>query len=418
MIYRSLSFYELAIDQPTSKVYGHNDGPDKLSMKFYLVEPREYSTDFLLNFTEYSSNYYENHLNEESAEVWLHRGFSKMSKSRTLDLAKVDIILIAGYFHLNLAISKPKGRKQTLDLSPMIDEYRKSLSSIYTKDPNIRSRPHLILVPSWNPSVAREVGLKALVDMLQNDLNLPSLWSVGFERNQYWQKISPDRIIPIPYVVRPQLSVYQDFWSERRQNFVFYAGDQRRNAKGWAGCHRDRLVLPLQNETEMDIRLVNKRNRLSQDEYNYRMRTSDYCLILCGDTPSSRSLASAIVSGCIPIRVGSRLRGLCEPPCHRGFGWQPTGIENPHLPYSEVIPWELFPEVDEQLFIDNGRKELSVLFDQFDDKKKAQLRSIMNKTLTGWIYGWGNPVNSSEFGNASEFIWQSFLFLLKKKSLL
>ena len=148
---------------------------------------------------------------------------------------------------------------------------------------------------------------------------------------------------------------------------------------------------------------------MGQADYNHRMRTSDYCLILCGDTPSSRTLTSAMVSGCIPIRVGSRLRGLCEAPCHGGFGWKPTTEQYPHLPFSEFIPWNLFPEVNEQEFMKDGEAVLNQLFLTVDWAQKENLRSIMNATRNGWIYGWGNPINSTNFGDATKCIWQSFL---------
>jgi hypothetical protein len=244
--------------------------------------------------------------------------------------------------------------------------------------------------------------------------------------------VEADRILPIPYVVIPSdhKELTEFTRNERTNNFVFYAGDYRRNAKSWAGCHRDRMILPLMaqnnnnnnnsnnNETtadaaaadiSMDVRLVDKRNgRLAQTEYNDRMTSSEYCLVVCGDTPSSRSLTSAMVSGCIPIRVGSRLRGLCEPPCKRGWGWDVTGAANPHLPFPDQIPWDDFPEVDEEKFTASGRQVLQDLFLGFDEEKKHTIRSILRKVQNGWIYGWGDPVTSTDFGDAVPYIWSSF----------
>jgi len=247
----------------------------------------------------------------------------------------------------------------------------------------------------------------------------------------------------------------------RKKNFVFYVGDYRLNAGKWAGCFRSNLTQSLlrhhqrndnndnnidsnnNNYNNMDVRLVHKKNRLNQTLYNMRMRTSDYCLILCGDTPSSRSLSSAIVEGCIPIQVGSRLRGLCDPPCHEGFGWTISGPEYPHLPYGEIIPWEMFPEVDEKalLLMNNNNNnnndgggdssstkdvdrdvigsskpsDLETLFGIYDDKKKKHLRSIMEKIHSGFIYGHGDPVSSEEFGDAASYIWESFVVALKNE---
>jgi hypothetical protein len=135
-----------------------------------------------------------------------------------------------------------------------------------------------------------------------------------------------------------------------------HARDRREKAM-WAGCNRS-IGSPLENIKNMDVsirsngsrRRSQPDNRLSQEEYNSRMFTSDYCIILCGDTVTSRALTSSIVYGCIPIRVGSRLRGLCESPCHEGWGWKITGEDFPHLPFSQNMVWAYFPEVNEQKF--------------------------------------------------------------------
>jgi len=223
----------------------------------------------------------------------------------------------------------------------------------------------------------------------------------------------------------------------RISNFVFYSGDPRLSAKAYVGCHRDLILGPLMNHSRidddktrttttttssslsastgeanllMDVRIVSKGKRLSQQAYNHRMITSDYCLILCGDTPSSRSLTSAIVSGCIPLFIGSRWRGLCDPPCVAKFGFVVTGIDNPHYPYRDLIPWDQFPELDEERFVDgHGIEDLIQLFQNVNDERKNHLRSIMDSTRNGWIYGWGDPWTSDRFGEATTYIWESFL---------
>jgi hypothetical protein len=406
------------------------------SPTFYLVAPLEYTTNSCGNDTERASAYYRKALNEDSAEVWLHRGFARMMTPhrQTMDPHKADVILIAGYFHLNRALHQPKRKKNHNEspmthLQPLLTTYQHHLSDLYKIDPTIRNRPHLLLIPTWNPSLATEIGLKAFVTTLESELRVSNLWSVGFERNPFWQGgIPAERIVPIPYVVvRPTIDVDDDSLSmghhdglvalpnTKQSNFVFYAGDPRRNAKAWSGCHRDRMILPLQqnqtmtNRTMIDVRLVTKANRMDEVEYTRRMTTSDYCLILCGDTPTSRTLTSAMISGCIPIFVGSRWRGLCRPPCQRRFGWKVTGAEYPHWPYPQIIPWTNFPELDEERFMENGRRELLQLFERVDQHQKSMLRSAMNSSIHGWIYGWGDPLTSDKFGGATEYIWQSFL---------
>lgn len=389
---------------------------DNARLTFFLVAPYNYTSTFLDHDADRASTYYQNHLNEESAEIWLHRGFARMTRDQgqAQDPTNAHVILIAGYFHLNAAFLKPKEKGAFVDHSIMYQIYESELERIHGGVAEAKKRPHLLLIPSWNPSVAKDIGLKAFAKRLQAQ-GYTNLWSVGFERNEMWQGTPVERILPIPYVVRlgeeslaPSHTPVAT--SNRTPNFVFYAGEMRRNAKGWAGCHRDAIILPLQNSTFplLDVRLVTKGNRIQQTDYNHRMHTSDYCLILCGDTPSSRSLTSAMISGCIPLRVGSRLRGLCEPPCHKGWGWHPTGAENPHLPYPDRIPWDIFPEVDEQRFMDSGEQVLKELFDSVTERRKAEMRSILDSTKKGWIYGFGDPVNSTNFGDAASFIWNSF----------
>ena len=110
--------------------------------------------------------------------------------------------------------------------------------------------------------------------------------------------------------------------------------------------------------------------------------------------------------GCIPIRVGSRLRGLCEPPCHPNWGW--TVTNRSHLPFDHAIDWSVFPEFDEAQFAQEPTSVLSELFQATDATQKAEIRDIMQRTRSAWVYGWGNPVNATVFGNAVRFAWESF----------
>ena len=392
---------------------------------------------------KFASKYYEKALNEESAEVWLHKGFEQLPQ-RTLDPKEADVFVIVGYLHLYYSLQpKPhknrrsNNKKQQQSSSPpvwikFVSQYHNSII-----DP---TKPHLLLVPSWNPTVSRKVGIYGLINMLKAKggiVNEKNLWSVGFERNPMWQaNLSPSRIIPIPYVYQlnnnesntQQQQQQQQQEQSRLNNFVFYAGDARANAQSWAGCYRSDLISSISSSNSsslnpnstisMDVRIVGKKNRIDESIYNMRMKTSEYCLILCGDTPTSRSLTSAIVSGCIPIRVGSRLRGLCEPPCHKGFGWTVTGPRYTHLPYKERIPWEEFPEISENDLLKEGKHLLDKLFQEYDTSKKKKLYDIMDEVRPGWIYGWGDPVTSNNLGDAALYIYESFVAALKEEKVI
>ncbi|CAJ1969732.1 unnamed protein product [Cylindrotheca closterium] len=374
----------------------------KPTLKYFIIEPPEYTSSLLTDKNGVSDSYYKFALNEESAEIWLHRAFQQLiyEEGHTIDPSEADVFLIAGYLHLNLATPpRPELGNQT----EMIQLYKDKIVN--------KTKPHLLLTPTWNPGRSQKTGVAPLTDALQKDG--VNMWSVGIERNKSWQGLPPNRILPIPYVVQQSLEQRNDKSSltDKIENSVFYAGDARRNAQGWAGCHREEMILPLKENSTLpnvDVRIVDKKNRLDQAEYNHRMITSEYCLILCGDTPTSRSLASAWVSGCIPIMVGSRLRGLCEPPCQARFGWAATGKEYPHFCFPDRIPWKDFPEVDESKFTLHGDQVLQQVFSQYDKAKKQELRRTMMQVRDGWIYGWGDPVTSTSFGQVHKYLWEEF----------
>ena len=167
--------------------------------------------------------------------------------------------------------------------------------------------------------------------------------------------------------------------------------------------------------------------RLTQTEYNQRMSSSEYCLILCGDSPTSRSLTSAMVHGCIPLFIGTRLRGLCESPCHPGWGWTVSGATHPHLPYyhtaqtttnnSSSIPWDLFPEIQNEIqFQQHPAQTLHHKLASIPTSQRQELQTIMRQHSEGFIYGWGNPVNSTNFGGAHNYIWESILRHLRAET--
>jgi len=56
----------------------------------------------------------------------------------------------------------------------------------------------------------------------------------------------------------------------------------------------------------------------------------------------------------------------------------------------------------------HGIEDLVELFQTVNEEQKLKLRSIMESTWKGWIYGWGDPWTSDQFGDATEYIWESF----------
>ena len=367
------------------------------TVKFYILDLPEATSQLVEKFGPEMSDYYNSALNEDAGEVWIHRCFEQ-HPDRTLNESEADIVLIPGYLRYNHLRRRSKG-----DSTSPVPYSREELTRMVVDRINSPSKPHVLLTPAISPQLSVNMGILAMTEALKH----VNLYSVGFERNPAWQRVSADRIIPVPYVVKPDLpreTIQSKLSVQRTRNFVFYAGDIRPRSEKWAGCDRG-MVAPLRERTDMDVRIVNKKNRLSQTEYNHRMDSSEFCLLVCGDTPTSRSLASSMVAGCIPLRIGSRLRGQCERPCHRGFGWTITGLS--HLPYEHLIDWTLFPEVDEQAFVNDPNAVLDAALASISDEQRQQMRDVMNTSQLAFTYGWGDPVTSTEFGDAVPWIWES-----------
>jgi hypothetical protein len=324
-------------------------GPKPIRRLFYILPMPELTTWLVGNYTQQATAYY-NHkaLNEEMAEVWLHRAFMN-HPDRTDDPENADIIMVCGYLHLNFFLLRNVDDQDGINRSlPMKREewarllLERLLAVCCKEGQTVKTAAILLATPTWNPSVSDEIGINHMSRLLQS-YQVPTLMALGFERNEAWSRVPTELIVPIPYVATPSVSreeLLAYFDLERTHNFLFYAGDQRRHADAWAGCNRSRLVEKLANRQDMDVGLRTKASRISQDDYNRRMLTSDFCLILCGDTPTSRSLTSAVLHGCVPLIIGSRLRGFCEPPCHKGWGWYIA--EQSHIPYSNLVEWD-FP---------------------------------------------------------------------------
>jgi len=66
-------------------------------------------------------------------------------------------------------------------------------------------------------------------------------------------------------------------------------------------------------------------------------------------------------------------------------------------------------------FTEAGARILHDLFLRFDSNKKEEIRSVMGKVQEGFIYGWGDPVTSTDFGNAVLYTWSSFKEILSDR---
>jgi hypothetical protein len=404
------------------------------AFKFYILNVPNLTSTLLARHggKNGAAEVYGDFFNEDKAEMWLHRGLASFTyeQGQTMDPNEADVFFIPGYLHywLNRTLMSLSDKNE-LEGREKREAFADQVLSVIVN----QSKPHVLLIPTRDPNMNKIIGLRGLVEGLQKEG--VNLYSVGFERNSFWQTVTTDRIIPIPYVVEPPTiqpelfgsAAFNDnkinsnghnnnFQQSRIENFVFLSAHPRPNAMAWSGCNRS-MISPLvgRKHDNMDIQLNGNKhgrraskNRISQELYNERMQTSDYCLILCGDTPTSRSLASAMMAGCIPLRVGSWWRGLCEPPCqlNRGF----SIANQSHFSFAHDINWGLFPELNETKFAQDPVQTLRDFFNQTTLRQdKRRTRAEMQRVQQAWIYGWGNPVTSRQFGELYSYLWKSTL---------
>jgi hypothetical protein len=64
--------------------------------------------------------------------------------------------------------------------------------------------------------------------------------------------------------------------------------------------------------------------------------------------------------------------------------------------------------VNESEFTLHGDQVLQQVFSQYNNTKKQELRRIMMQVREGWIYGWGDPVTSTSFGQVHKYLWEEF----------
>jgi hypothetical protein len=52
---------------------------------------------------------------------------------------------------------------------------------------------------------------------------------------------------------------------------------------------------------------------------------------------------------------------------------------------------------------------LQALFVQYPKERKDTIRAEMKRVQKWFMYGWGDPIDSTEFGEAYPHIWQSIV---------
>jgi len=114
---------------------------------------------------------------------------------------------------------------------------------------------------------------------------------------------TPKDII-IPYYISPTFPTQSHTIN---RTLLFFAGGD--NPPGGLRSEFEASFLSLQSQqpppstSQQQEVFFAVSSQLSADEYNSRMASSDFCLMLRGDTASSKRLFSAVSCGCIPVIV-------------------------------------------------------------------------------------------------------------------
>ena len=116
---------------------------------------------------------------------------------------------------------------------------------------------------------------------------------------------------------------------------VFFAANRRANAVKWSGCDRAK-AWGLKDVPRASIHVGGgggggrrlsgddddgRRRLLPADKFAHAMRVSDFCLVMCGDTPTSRAAAASCHSRDSRSRRG-RFAGSRDSPARRVFPFE------------------------------------------------------------------------------------------------
>ena len=332
---------------------------------------------------------------EETVEVWVHRALLS-DKRRTRDPARASLFFVPAY----LSLSRKAGPGHDRRVADLVEAIKAQ-----TWFQRHGGSDHVFGYSSINPSVARQLLFPQLHACLSES------YFGAFEMNPAWvggragpagDSSTLPRMVPMPYVVDANRLTGTARHIHAHEISVFFAAHRRPKAMEWSGCDRSK-ALGLQSISRASIHLKNKRRRLlDEDAFAHAMRAADFCLVMCGDTPTSRRIFDAIVADCIPLIVGTRLWGECTEPCHDGWGWFVSGTAHPHLPFRDTyVDYTRFPRVDEALLYRDAPRAYATAVRDVTTAEEEDLWRYLNAIRDDVVYGYGSPFTSTTFGRAA-----------------
>jgi len=168
-----------------------------------------------------------------------------------------------------------------------------------------RPQDHMFICQHWD---CHNIIYEELWDLI------PKMTYLIHEANLFWISQNnkfrkPENLIVIPYVGHSAIkSLKPKRWDERMLNITFLGTNVTMSRKT-----KLRKVLD-----KPEVRKIVNAG-IGNKTYQEAMSDSKFCLIIEGDTPSSRRLFDAMLAGCIPVFIGQKTT----------------------LPFENIIPYRL-----------------------------------------------------------------------------
>ena len=152
-------------------------------------------------------------------------------------------------------------------------------------------------------------------------------------------------------------------------------------------------------------------------KYSLTLLDSSFCLVLRGDTPTSRRFFDAVAAGCVPVVVSDGLLPHpeflthCEALKHSEWCRQHQG----QLPFASFLNYSGFVvEVPEAEFVAEDGEGALRLIQQLRELKDDQrhFRALYRELIgarESLIYGWGSPLRGHDAAPAASTLVNLFL---------
>jgi len=300
------------------------------------------------------------YLPEDLGEWFLHKQIQTSENTTTMEEA--DYLVVNTMPVLSKYVGKCNGIFHYDRQRIWSEKIHKS--KVYQKKP----QDHLFICQSWTCFDAVSHEMQSLAYQMTYLIHEPNIcWISG----KCDSTLKPKHVIIVPYVAHSYLyKPTGKSWVERDYK-VSFIGSLHRSTNMREVLKREHVrVLPFLNVIDEGVMDIGNATTMAVfDDYISYMQNSQFCLILEGDTPSSRRLFDAIVSGCIPVFIGSKYS----------------------MPFENLIPYDRISiHIDEDEWLKHPKIQLNSL-DKINVQKGLELYNEMMKYVKylNWRVGSG-----------------------------